>query len=83
MPSFGVNIESDEMAEWIEDQRIRTESGGREIVSRSQVIRECVVLARIAVEEIEAAPFDVEREQWRHVVRQALVDWRQREERRE
>jgi len=60
MPSYGVNIDDDDMAEWIEDQRIReSETGAREVVSRSQVIREAVALDRALTAVLEDPPSDL------------------------
>lgn len=60
MPSYGVNVTDGEMAEWIEDQRIRTdESGSRDLVSRSQVIREAVELDKAVTDVLENPPADV------------------------
>lgn len=59
MPSYGVNVTDEEMAEWIEDQRIRTRGGKRELVPRSQVIRECIELDMAITELLETPPADV------------------------
>jgi hypothetical protein len=56
MPSYGVNVTDDEMAEWIEDQRIRTRDGAREVVPRSQVIREAIALDQAITEVLEDPP---------------------------
>lgn len=60
MPSYGVNIDDEEMADWIESQRIRTsDSGGNEVVSRSQVIREAVALDRAITDLLDDPPSDL------------------------
>lgn len=83
MPAFGVNVD-DDTAEWLEDQRIRFEDGVRKIVSRSQVIREQLIIGRAVSEVLESAEYDVPpgRDRAAHA-RQAMLNLVREEESRD
>lgn len=75
MQSFGINVD-DEVAEKIEDRRVRiTEDGSREIDSRSKVCNRLLRLGLVAAEALDDAEFEVPEGHPREaMIRQAVVD---------
>jgi hypothetical protein len=74
----------DDLFEAIETRRTAERADGTtEVRPRSDVACELLRLGLIVAEEFDKAPFDVDRENRPHALRQAMIDWRKREERRD
>jgi len=80
MRKAGISI-PDDLFEWLEEYRVDVDDAGTSVRSRSEVMVELAEIGRVVVEQCEAAPFEVSDPE--AVARQALVDWRRREEQRD